>query len=539
MVVDDEYLIRIGIKSTIQWEENGFVIVGDASNGEEALKMYQELIPDIVITDIKMPKMDGLELTKALKLLTPEVKIVILSSHNDFQFVKEALTLGASDYILKATMEPSEILKTLIEIKKQIEFKNQETKQLELLKDELEHHKKLVKDKTFYEYLKGTLDCEESHVEQLKGVGIQFPFSNYVIVCGRIDDFEMNYRKVDPLTKRLLRDSMINIFRSKMNEHYKGAVEELSEGVFVAVLSVNGAKHACEEAGVLYSEAVQEAAKAYTRVTISCSISKGIYEFSKIVEEVNQTMSLLKYKVFIGRNCRITLKQMANKPRENQNAISCEEDKIRYFLLSGQEDQVENIIQEIFQNIQIDTSAFELLHYICTQFVSLLNKISIEVGFSRERDKNYFSVEEPLCLESVVEIKQWFQNQFKLLSQSIGVNNCNCGSGLIREAIKYIRNEYMNNLSLGDVAEHVNISRIYFSQLFKQETGEKYIDFLNKVRIEKSKEYLSFHDLKTYEVAEKVGFQDSGYFARMFKKVVGKTPSEFQKGLFEDPNIVL
>ena len=531
MVVDDEYLIRIGIKSTISWEENGFLIVGDASNGEEALKLYHELLPDIVITDIKMPRMDGLELTKCLKALNPEVKIVILSSHNDFIFAKEALTLGASDYILKATMEPSEILNTLVGIKQQIVNKQTEIKKINLLQNDLEQHKQLIKHKVFSEFLKGKLEPINDNLAYLRGLDINFPYSDFVVICGRIDDFEEQYRKVNPVTRRLLRDSIQNIYLSKMNEYYRGAVEELTDGVFVCVLSVCKAKYSCEDAGILYGTAVQEAVKAYTSVTISISISRGIHEFSNILEGVEETLSFLRYKIFYGKNSLLPYKQIVQHNQKMNNPISCEEDKIRYFLLDGQSDQVELLVKSVFKNVCKESCSFIILNYICTQYISILNRISIEVGFSRELEKTYFAAEEPLGLESVIEIERWFQNQFKLLSQSINFNKRNCGSGLIREAMKYIRCEYMNNITLGDVAEHVNISRIYFSQLFKQETGEKYIDFLIKVRIEKAKEYLSFHDLKTYEVAEKVGFQDSGYFARMFKKCVGKTPSEFQKGL--------
>ena len=532
LIVDDEYLIRIGIKSTIQWEENGFMIVGDASNGEEAIKLYHEFQPDIVITDIKMPKMDGLRLTKCLKEINPELKVIILSSHNDFIYAKEAMTLGASDYILKATMEPSEILNTLIGIKQKIERDKEETKKMNSLRNDLEEHKKNIKHKAFHDFLKGKIGATQKSLEHLRSVDINFPYSDFVVVCGRIDDFEEQYRKVDPLTKRLLRDSILNIFHSKMNEAYRGEVEELLDGVFACILSVNKAKYACEDAGLLYSTAVQEAVKSYTRVTISISISEGIDEFNNMLKGIETTLFNLRYKVFFGRNCLIPFNKIVqSKIKDKKYIISCEEDKIRYAILNGKYEVAEQIVTDIFDKVCEDTCSFTLLNYICTQFISILNRISIEVGFSREKEKTYFSVDEPMGLESVIEIEKWFQNQFKLLSQSIGVNQCNCGNSLIREAMKYIRNEYMNNITLGDVAEHVNISRIYFCQLFKQETGENFSDFLNKVRIEKAKQYLSDYDLKTYEVAEKVGYQDSGYFARMFKKNVGKTPSEFQKGI--------
>ncbi len=531
IIVDDEYLIRIGIKSTIQWEENGFLIVGDAANGEEAIKLYHETLPDIVITDIKMPKMDGLELTKRIKAINPEVKIVILSSHNDFIYAKEAITLEASDYILKATMEPNEILNTLLGVKKQIENRNRDTRIMESLRSDLEQHKDRIKKSVFGEFIRGKLDSSQNNPEYLEEVKAQFPYRNFIIVCGRIDDFEEYYRRENPLTKRLIRESILNIFDSKMNDAYRGMVEEYSDGIFVVVLSVHTIKYSCEDAGLIYSTAVQEAVKAYTRVTISMSISKGISDFNAILPEVMETLGLLRYKIYLGRNCIMPFKQKDQYNIEINRAVSCEEDKLRYYVLNGQYEEAREIITEIFEHIGKKSSSFQQLNYVCTQFVSILNRISIEVGFSRERESIYFSVEEPLGLESIVDIERWFHNQFKLLVQSIEYNNCKSENGLIREAIRYIRNEYMNDLALGDVAEHISISRIYLSQLFKQETGEKYIDFLNNVRIEKAKEYLKFYDMKTYEVAEKVGFQDSGYFARMFKKIVGKTPSEFKKEL--------
>ncbi len=521
LIVDDEFLIRIGLKSTIQWEENGFVIIGDAENGEEAIKLYHEFQPDIVITDIRMPKMDGLELTRYLRTVNQDVKVVILSSHNDFAYAKEAITLGASDYILKASMEPVEILNTLIKVRKQIESQDKKEQNTMALKSELEYSKKLVMLKMFDDFIKGTSDAGMNE--------FSFQFPDFIVVCGRVDDYEEQYRKMDPMTKRLLRESILNIFQSKMNDACKGIVEEYSDGVFVAVLSVNQARYSCEDAGATYADAVQKAFRTYTKVSVSFGISKGICEINQIPKAVEETLQTLQQKIFYGNNCIITYKQSMKLKREIDCVFSCEEDKIRYYVLNNRMEAVESILAEIFQYIDRNAGGVIQLNYICTQYVSLLNRISIEAGFNREQAANIFFAEEPLGLESVSEIEEWFKNQFRLLAQSIGVKQNSTMSGLIREARKYIRLNYMNNIALGDVAEHVNISRIYFSQLFKQETGEKYIDFLNKVRIEKAKEYLAFYDMKTYEVAEKVGFQESGYFARTFKKLVGKTPSEYQK----------
>ncbi|MDA3846649.1 MAG: response regulator, partial [Vallitaleaceae bacterium] len=289
MIVDDEYLIRIGLKSTIQWEEMGFEVVCDAENGEQAMEMYETYKPDIVLTDIKMPRMDGLELTSSLRKISPQIKIVILSSYNDFGFVKEAMKLGASDYILKASMEPSEILKTLNDIKDQIHKEDKENKKLDLLRDELKEHKKHSKKKILKDFLN-----EELSAENLSEYEINFKYSDYVVICGRIDHLDSHYKNVDTQTKSLLRESILNIFSSKMCESYKGEVFEYLDGVFICILSVNLTKYSCEDAGYLYSTAVQAALKSYTRVTVTFSISHSIRGLNNVPAIAKETLEALQ-----------------------------------------------------------------------------------------------------------------------------------------------------------------------------------------------------------------------------------------------------
>jgi len=529
MIVDDEYLVRIGMRSTINWEENGFIIVGDAADGVEALQKYKELLPDIVITDVRMPKMDGIELTEHIKNINQETEIAFFSSYSDFEYAKKAMKLGVKDYLLKAAMEPDEILNTMIQIKNRIEARELKSRTLDTLQCELAQHKEKLESRIFREYLKGILEYEGKAIDRLREAGITLPYDSFAIVCAQIDDINIKYKNLANDAKKILRETILSILKSNMTKDYQGAVEEYEEGVFICVLSVNSSKYSCEDAGLLFAQFAGEALSRYTQVTLSMSISKSIYKFENVHKQIKPTLNILKYKIIYGRKAIIEYRKVAHCEQAEKSTIECGEDKIHFFLLNGEVEKAREIVEKVFYEMAEDICSVSSIDYVCTQYISMLNRLCGELGINRESSSKYYSFEEVSCLESMREMCDWINEQLLSISRKILVYGHENESRIIKEVKKYIRSEYMNNITLGTAADHANISRVYLSQLFKQETDENFIDFLNRVRIEKAKEYLMFETIKTYEVAQKVGFQDSSYFSRIFKKFVGETPTDFQK----------
>ena len=527
IIVDDELLVRIGLRSTIQWEQNGFEIIGDFANGQEALDAIKEYSVDILITDIKMPKMDGIELTRKVKEISDSIKIIILTCYDEFNYAKQALLLGANDYIIKSTMEPSDLLNSLLKIKKEIEINLKKHEEINLLKAEVENQRSALKQKVLLELFKGEFNSEQNIINNLKRVDIEFKYPHYCLICFKIDNFELNYRKIDLISKRLLRDSILNICNSIMTSNYNGIVIEVIEGTFTCILSVNTSLYSCEDAGIKFCGMVQEAVKSYTRITVSCVISSGINDIKKVSTNYENAVNYLKYKVFLDWNCIITYQDIQSFELEVNNNVFNKDKEMYYYLNKGEINQVKKIINEAFSKVNKGRASLSLLHYICSQLISILNRASMEFGHSLSANNESFNIKEVWDLESVEIIHNWMLEQFTLMGDIIVCKGFNCDNDIIRGSIKYICENYMKNLTLGDVAKHVNVSRTYFSQIFKQETNENYIDYLNKIRIEKAKELMKFNRYKSYEIAERVGFQDSSYFCKIFKKIENKTPSEY------------
>lgn len=531
VIVDDELLVRIGLRSTIQWEQNGFEIIGDFSDGHKALSIIKECKVDILITDIKMPKMDGIELTRRVKEINEDIKIIILTCYDEFDYAKQALLLGANDYIIKSTMEPSDILNSVLKIKKEIENTLKKHEELVFLKSEIENQKSALKQKAILELFKGEFTSVEGAINNLKRLGVEFAYQHFCLICLKIDNFEANYRKIDLVSKRLLRDSILNIINSIMTSNYNGIAIEVIDGTFTCILSVNISLYSAEEAGIKFSLMVQEAVKSYTQITVSCLISSGINDIKEIPDKYENTINHLKYKVFLDCNCIITHHDIETFEVEVNNNVFNREKEIYYFLNKGDKDQVKEIIDGEFSKINKGKASLSLLNYICGQLISILNRASMESGYRLYNNNEFFNIKEVWDLENVEIIHKWMVEQYTLIANIIIGKRLNCDNDIVRDAMKYIGANYMKNITLGDVAKQVNVSRTYFSQIFKEETGENYIDYLNKIRIQKAKELMKFNRYKSYEISERVGFQDSSYFSKIFKKIENKTPSEYIKDI--------
>jgi len=527
VIVDDELLVRIGLRSTIQWEQNGFEIIGDFSDGHKALSVINECKVDILITDIKMPKMDGIELTRRVKEINDDIKIIILTCYDEFDYAKQALLLGANDYIIKSIMEPSDLLNSVLKIKKEIENTLKKHEELDFLKSEVESQKSALKKKAILELFKGEFNSVEEIIKNLKRLGVEFAYKHFCLVCLKIDNFEVNYKKIDLVSKRVLRDSILNIINSIMTSNYNGIAIEVIDGTFTCILSVNSSLYSAEEAGIKFSLMVQEAVKSYTQITVSCLISSGINDIKEISTKYENTINHLKYKVFLDCNCIITHSDIETFEMEVNNNIFDREKEIYYYLNEGNKERVKEIIDQEFSKINKGKASLSLLNYICGQLISILNRASMEIGYSLYNNNEFFNIKEVWDLENVEIIHKWMVEQYTLISNIIIGKRLNCDNDIIRDAMKYIGSNYMRSITLGDVAKHVNVSRTYFSQIFKEETSENYIDYLNKIRIQKAKELMKFNRYKSYEVSERVGFQDSSYFSKIFKKIENKTPSEY------------
>ncbi|MFC5464126.1 response regulator transcription factor [Lederbergia graminis] len=501
IIVDDEPIIRFGLKASVNWHGENINLLGDFTNGEEALKAIKDERIDILITDIKMPVMDGLTLMKKMLAINPDLKVILVSSHTDFEYVHEGLKLGAIDYVLKATMEPQEFVNLIRKTVKLIE-ENQSLKQ----KVQLAKQSALQEERQKLELFLKEIIIEGKEVKLPQAV--EWLENRCVIVTVRINNQQMEEGKYGYLHKTLILEDV----QKYLYEHTELCIcfpTGSSELIFL-VPAPQDSKYFIEKVKRNLENVIEYTFTfGYCEMESLSGVKVG-YENSQIAS--SQHFYLPDEFVFSDKQIQEKglepldskwLKQLL-LPYDKQKLIEFLDDRFETYNRSGSQPDV----------VKKD---------VC----DLLSKI-----FIKHIDIDYLldKYEQIKKTETLVQLKSTLLSQIEecvsLVSES-NLSTSNDNEFMIK-AVDYIHKNYTTDLSLNMVANHVHISRNYFSVLFKQYYGKNFIDYVMELRIKKAKELLEQTSLKVYEVAAKSGFNDVKYFSKLFKKMVDYSPVEYR-----------
>lgn len=496
LIVDDEPFIRLGLKKMINWEEEGFKIVGEARNGVEALNILNTESIDLVITDISMPKMDGIEFISQLRKYNKKIHIVFLTGYREFEYAKQGITLGVKEYLLKP-INPKELLSMLNNIK-------------EILDKELKIEKALdeVNNKDIIDIIQG----KRQDIEEVR----KYFIKKYVNVCKiEIDNF-------DDIAEKWIEDgeyyNKIKILKDKIDNVLR-----------IDSMFLEG------ELGNYYLIIQSDTANL---------------ELNEEIEKINNIILMddIKIKIIIGNwvkfeEIHLSYKTMKSKTKEiNENINSNKvigineilskemENLLIEYVIEGNEKAFE-IVEIIVNNIKIKTVDTYLVSLALQNVIEkIINKIKVEYGYINKLfiyenydefyKKKYTTNEE--IMKDFEEVIEEFLNLFG--NFKIGYKG-----GIIRQACQYVVKNIDNDVSLSHVAEELNISKNYFCALFKNETGENFLSFVTRTKMERAKILLKNDNMKVYEVCDYLGYNDTTYFTRIFKKYSNMTPYEYKK----------
>jgi len=502
MIVDDEPVIRFGIKASVDWRKAGFSVTGDFANGAEALEHMKKEPVDILITDIKMPVMDGLELTRRALQLNPHLKVILVSSYNDFEYVREGLKLGVVDYILKPTLQPEELLSIVQrceeEIRKDVRL---ERTLMGVISSELERERKGYEQKLKHFLLNKSVELPAGSYPPW----LSDDYTAVYVMLHRVPAMEEMYGY---LYRSIARDAAIERFYSIAA---RGVIFSVSEQELFFVIPHSG--HLEMELAGLQSE--MEKASG---IGISFGYASG--KGSNTVKDCFQRSAKAREAVFFLGKGIYPEHSMAKEEAEQEGGYLPE-------LLSP--------IAEVNDERLRDTVAVwrnrwrfggktpnELKEEAC-RVISVMFKQTADPYALVESFDTLFQSEtlDELCerlLEQAAELrKHGWEKTARIDSENP-----------IAKAIEYIRQHYLESITLQQVADHVHVSKNYFSILFKKTMEQNFIDYLIFLRIERAKELLLNTSLKVYEVAEQSGFNDTKYFSKLFKKVAGVSPVDYR-----------
>lgn len=533
LIVDDETFFRVSFKSLINWNENGFEIVGEASDGEEAIEKIKKLKPDIIFLDITMPKVNGIEVIRELNHINLSCKVIVLSSYNEFKYVRDAMKLGAFDYIHKPTINRGIIITTLMKAKEALEKDREKIKEYNSLKNDLEKNKTNIKRSFLKELFDGKVRLESIN-EKIIELDIRIDETNINSFVITIDDFKNIKRRYKNNNIYVLYSALKNISNEIFKDEEEIEMVQYSENMFLVIKSYSKVRSINEiiNNNNLISNRIKNSLKQFLNIDVTIGISSLCTGFEKIPLCFSEGLKANKLKFFLGRGQIIHYSNYNSENFNNYiNGYDNMLNEIENLIKNETFEEVKTLITDSTMKINEKKSYNE--HQIITLYKNIYylvrEKFSKLQNDTLSTDYEFTNIEKIINAENIFELNNYL---FEAIDDIILIieesKNFNIKNNNIKIVLEYINQNYNKELSLTELAEYVGLNRSYLSRLFKEETGMSLINYINKFRIDKAIIYLKESNLKNYEISELVGYQNVEYFNTIFKKITGKSPTELK-----------
>lgn len=531
-LVEDEMVIRRGIKNSIDWEKEGYIFCGEASDGELAYPMIIKEKPDILITDIRMPFMDGLELCKLVKKELPNIKILILSGYDEFDYAKEAIRLGVTEYLLKP-ISSGKLLEALNgvseSIRREKEDKDLVRKYMEEMRENTEHEKQ----KFFEQMIAGNLSMADA-LETGKKYEMNLSAGMYNLLL-----FRFTLGKENRKSGELLGEAEYAI--EKLTERLE-YVFEFQRGVegWAFLLMADNEEQMSERVKEL-SKDLEEIMKNYSTIAYFGGIGQPVARLRELEESFREAERALAARFTMELNRIISVEDI----RMAQNVDTLDDIEItsfgeiektrtmlEKFLNNGAEDEIDEFVDVYINELPEENLKSVLMrqyiimdaYIVMMSFCEKIEGIEGEMQAQSEELKNSMKT-----IQTLEEIKNYIR---MLLKKIIGVRDTISGrrySDIIEIAKDQIRKTYMSDeISLNTIAAEVGMSPSYFSSIFSKEMGKTFVEYLTEIRMDRAKELLMCSSMKISEIGYEVGYKDPHYFSYIFKKTQNCTPKEFR-----------
>lgn len=529
LLVDDEILVREAIAENIHWKEIGYELVSACENGKEAIAYIKDNKVDVVITDVCMPFIDGIELSKYIHMNNLKIDVIIFSGYNEFEYAQKAIKYGVSEYLSKP-ITANELSEILLSLKTKIDKKKEIENEFKKLNKSYFKNRILIKSKIIKNLIMGN-ELEETRKE-LEEYGINIDYLAYRIAIIEIDIYSDSYNTdKDKIKQGEMKSFVIyNISNEIIKRYNLGEVCKGDNNKAFLLLWTNTPREFQNIVNKMFKE-IQEEVFKVLELTITISIGENVYSLSDLHKSYRDAEELLLYRYLWNENQVFDRERLKN----NLNG-SVQLDKIIEKLTLGiklnDSKQIEENIYEIQDSLRkgyvrknkVCLYLFEIISQTC----DLLRLCNITDDFIYKIKENSITkITESRSLREAMEILKEFcvMSCEKMYNQKDSYSN-----KLARLALDYIEKNYKDyDLNLNVICSYLCISTSYFSTIFKNYTGDTFMEVLIRIRMDKAKELLENTNLKNYEISDKVGFRDPHYFSIAFKKITGRSPKEYAK----------
>ncbi|ATD54176.1 response regulator transcription factor [Clostridium chauvoei] len=496
MLVDDEKLILQGLLNIIEWDKLDLKVIHSAEDGKEALEKFKETPVDIIVTDINMPRLTGLELLKEVKKLNNNVKFIILSGYDEFNYARTAIRLGVENYILKP-IDEEELEATLKKLRNKIE----EERSIDM--------RVLEKNSVLLQFINGKISKDElSHMKDSINIGLDE--KSYIVSSINVNNRDTNENN--------------NIYE---------ILEEITEGKYEVLYKFDGHiilintwnRDVNKEEILKYYNKVREKLSNELNADVFIAIGEKVDSIEKLEESYRVSNNLKKYVLTEGFNICLSKEDVWNLEKENRS-FHDEIETINKLVIEKNKPELEKYILSLFDQKLTPRNIYDL----SIKTIFLMDKVSEEFRLDvKYRKDSLRDTLVKLCNESAIDnIKSFILGEIDELMELMTSNTVKY-SPVVQQVVNTVNEKYCEELSLKTLAHYYNINSSYLGQIFTKEVGSSFSDYLNKVKNMKAKELILNTNMKINDIAKAVGYFDTSYFYRKFKKYYGVCPSTLRE----------
>ncbi len=523
LIVDDEELIRSAVSSIIDWESLGFSTIYQAENGMAALDICRNHKIDLVLTDIVMPFMDGLELSEALKKEFPEIHIVILSGHEDFEYAKQSVDLGVMNYILKP-VGASTLYQKMKAICKKLHLETSQKEYISQMKSQLHRSIPIMQEKFLYLLVCTEYGRRNDTQEKIKSLELPLDSEQYIVGIVETDMSTIDNADVELylfITKNIVTDviGQSNCLFDDNNNH---------------IIIVFSADEFQEDAlSIIYDtlQVIQMSVSSVLKVDVTCAEGSLVSDLADLHRSFLEASTALDCRYSLGYNRVYYINDLDFIEKSFFYPFDGIKDLINSVKFLTEQDierSMKIICSDLLTSKNLSSPNIKMV------FIEIISNLLKELSSSKQVSDGLWNMGFSLYhqLENMKSVDEVSKNLLEFSKKVAGelhkLQSDSCQL-IIQRAKEYIEKNYMNeSISLTTAAENVVVSTGYLSVLFKKETGINFVDYLTNTRMEKAKNLLKNTEMKTYEIAYKIGYSNPHYFSVAFKKYSGMSPSEYR-----------
>lgn len=538
ILVDDEEEVRKSIIRKIDWTAVGFAVVGDAENGEDALEKIENLEPDVVLTDIRMPYMDGLTLAERIRQKYPSMKIVIFSGYDDFEYAKQAIKLNVTEYILKP-VNVEELTTILKRIKTNLDEEIEQKRNVNLLRENYKRSLPILREQFLKDLISRPMDGETVQT-LLREYDIPLAGAKKWIAIAVELELEQELTQEEaPLPlheeKNLIPISVMQILSENLKPSYRFSLLSFSgsaDAKIAGIAAIDENNSQTELINIL-GDICKEIRKTL-KVPVTIGIGHSAQKLENISRSFQSALDALGYRSVVGTGSTIYINDVEPGIGGKLQFGSEEESALIQAIKFGPEEKIRETVRGIVDRMN------EARVHARQQQAYILSVANCMIQLIQQYDLNMEEIfaEDPLgpdpftVIQSMLNrenFSRWLYQTALKINNALSRERDYAARQVIEKAKQYIMDNYQDpGLSVEQICRYLHMSPAYFSTMFKKATGQTYIAYLTEVRLNKAVELLNMTDEKTYVIASQVGYQEQNYFSYVFKKRFGVSPTKFR-----------